>query len=166
MPGSEALSVLTSSGLPEVLRGVLAGRGIVGAEALERFFNPSISSLSPPDGLSGVADAAELLLEADGKIVVFGDYDCDGICASAILTSVLEKLGKDVSPFLPDRLQEGYGMSTASVSRMLCEYPDVKLVVTVDNGVNSVEEVAALRSRGIKVVVTDHHLPGAVLPDV
>ena len=165
MPGSEALSVLTSSGLPEVLRGVLAGRGIVGAEALERFFNPSISSLSPPDGLSGVADAAELLLEADGKIVVFGDYDCDGICASAILTSVLEKLGKDVSPFLPDRLQEGYGMSTASVSRMLCEYPDVKLVVTVDNGVNSVEEVAALRSRGIKVVVTDHHLPGAVLPE-
>ena len=165
MPGSEALSVLTSSGPPEILRGILAGRGISGAEALERFFNPSISSLSPPDGLSGVADAAELLLEADGKIVVFGDYDCDGICASAILTSVLKKLGKDVSPFLPDRLREGYGMSTASVSRMLCEYPDVKLVVTVDNGVNSVEEVAALRGRGIKVVVTDHHLPGAVLPE-
>ena len=96
MPGSEALSVLTSSGPPEILRGILAGRGISGAEALERFFNPSISSLSPPDGLSGVADAAELLLEADGKIVVFGDYDCDGICASAILTSVLKKLGKDV----------------------------------------------------------------------
>ena len=165
VPGSEALNALTSSGLPEILRVVLAKRGIVGSEALERFFNPSIVSLLPPDGLAGVSAAVELLLETDGRIVVFGDYDCDGICASAILVSVLEKLGKEVSPFLPDRLKEGYGMSTASVSRMLCEYPDVKLVVTVDNGVNSVEEVAALREKGVKVVVTDHHLPGAVLPE-
>ena len=151
--------------MPEILREVLAKRGIVGPEAIDRFFNPSIAALSPPDCLTGVSEAAELLLDEDGKIVVFGDYDCDGVCASAILTSVLGKLGKDVSPFLPERLSEGYGMSAASVSRMFAEHPGVKLVVTVDNGVNSVDEVAALREKGIKVVVTDHHLPGAVLPE-
>jgi single-stranded-DNA-specific exonuclease len=151
--------------LPEILREVLAKRGIVGPEAIDRFFNPSIAALSPPDCLTGVSEAAELLLDEDGKIVVFGDYDCDGVCASAILTSVLGKLGKDVSPFLPERLSEGYGMSAASVSRMFAEHPGVKLVVTVDNGVNSVDEVAALREKGIKVVVTDHHLPGVVLPE-
>ena len=165
MPGSETLSVPESSALPEILREVLAKRGIVGPEAVDRFFNPSIAALSPPDCLTGVSEAAELLLDEDGKIVVFGDYDCDGVCASAILTSVLGNLGKDVSPFLPERLSEGYGMSAASVSRMFAEHPGVKLVVTVDNGVNSVDEVAALREKGIKVVVTDHHLPGAVLPE-
>ena len=150
--------------MPTVLRELLAKRGIAGSESLERYFNPSIASLLPPDGLDGVSAAAELLLAQSGKIVVFGDYDCDGICASAIMTRVLATLGKNVSPFLPDRLSEGYGMSASSVSRMLAEHPDVKLVVTVDNGVNSIEEVAALREKGIAVVVTDHHLPGAELP--
>lgn len=164
MPGSETLSSCASSEPPKILLEVLAARGIEGQEALERFFNPSLAELSPPSCLAGIDEAAELLLAATGRIVVFGDYDCDGICATAILTRVLEILGKDVSPFLPDRLKEGYGMSAASVSRMLGEYPDVGTVVTVDNGINSVDEVAALKDKGVTVVITDHHLPGAVLP--
>lgn len=164
MPGSQALSAVDIPLLPPVLREVLSSRGIGGDEALERYFNPSIASLASPAGLDGVDPAAEIMLSADGKIVVFGDYDCDGICATAILTSVLQSLGKEVSPFLPDRLNEGYGMSAGSVKRMLEEHPDVRIVVTVDNGVNSVDEVSALKKRGVSVVVTDHHLPGSVLP--
>ena len=101
------------------------------------------------------------------KIVIFGDYDCDGVCASSILAlaiGAISKSGEQPAVFLPERLKEGYGMTSASVARMLAENPDVKLVVTVDNGINSIEEVAALKSRGLKVVVTDHHLPGEELP--
>lgn len=154
-----------SSALPPVLRDILAARGISGTDALARFFHPSIAELASPKELAGAEEAARILLETEGEIVVFGDYDCDGICASAIIVTVLKALGRQVSAFLPDRLSEGYGMTESSVKRMLVEYPKVKTLVTVDNGVNSVEEVAMLRKKGIAVVVTDHHLPGSVLPE-
>ena len=165
MPGSDRLSSDLDSLLPSVLRGILASRGLSDQESLERYFNPSISSLASPEGLGSIDSAAELMLSETGEIVVFGDYDCDGVCASAIVIAVLKALGKKAAAFLPDRLSEGYGMSAASVSRMLGEYPAAGMVVTVDNGVNSVEEIASLRAKGIRVVVTDHHLPGPVLPD-
>ena len=136
---------------------------------MEEFFSPSLSALARPEELPGVVEAAEVILANDGRVVVFGDYDCDGVCATAILVSCLWALagekGRDlIVPFLPKRLSEGYGMSDASVSRMLAEHPDVKLVITVDNGINSVEQVAELKAKGIHVVVTDHHLPGETLP--
>jgi single-stranded-DNA-specific exonuclease len=164
VPGSETLSSGTSSSPPDILLRLLAGRGISDPESLERYFNPSLKSLASPDGLTNAGLAAQLILDADGEIVVFGDYDCDGVCATAIIVGVLKALGKEVSAFLPERLKEGYGMSGASVSRMLETHPRVRMVITVDNGVNSVEEVAVLKEKGISVVVTDHHLPGAVLP--
>ena len=118
---------------------------------------PGLAGWGSPKGIPAA-------VHAKGRIVVFGDYDCDGVCATAILVKALGALGADVSPFLPERLTEGYGMSEASVSRMLRENPEVRLVVTDDNGINSVEETAFLASKGITVVVTDHHLPGHDLP--
>jgi len=153
--------------VPELVERILASRGI-SADGIEAFLSPSIRDLAPPRELSGVAEAAEAVLAAVAagrRIVVFGDYDCDGVCATAILVRTLEALGAAVSPFLPERLVEGYGMSDASVARMLADNPDVGLVVTVDNGINSIDQVAALKSRGVDVVVTDHHLPGETLPD-
>ena len=153
--------------VPELIEKILAARGISAADA-EEFFNPSVRDLAGPEELPGAVEAAEALLAAargKRKVVVFGDYDCDGVCATAILVKTLSAIGADVSPFLPERLSEGYGMSDASVERMLSENPGVGLVVTVDNGINSVEQVAALRARGVEVVVTDHHLPGDTLPD-
>ena len=153
--------------VPKLIGELLALRGISAADA-EAFFNPSVRDLALPDELPNAVEAAEAILEAvrgKRKIVVFGDYDCDGICATAILVKVLSAIGAEVSPFLPERLSEGYGMSEASVKRMLGEFPDVGLVVTVDNGINSVDLVASLRAEGVEVVVTDHHLPGDVLPD-
>lgn len=151
----------------EILERLLELRGVAAADA-SSFLYPSLADLAPPDGLPGIVDAADALLGAvasGGEVVVFGDYDCDGVCATAILVKALCALGARVRPFLPERLSEGYGMSDASVSRMLREHPGVALVVTVDNGINSVRQIASLKARGVSVVVTDHHLPGEVLPD-
>ena len=151
----------------EIVRRILEARGITAA-GLDAYLNPSLKSLPAPDGLPGLAKAADVALSAVSAkkgIVVFGDYDCDGVCATAILVKTLTALGAKSEPFIPMRLSEGYGMSDASVARMLSEHPDVGLVVTVDNGINSIRQVADLRAKGVGVVVTDHHLPGEVLPD-
>lgn len=148
--------------IPQTILRILEARGIEAAD-LDLFLNPSIGNLSKPTELPGIELAADLILRAFAdhkRIVVFGDYDCDGVCATAIMVKALRSLGADVAPFLPDRLSEGYGMSDASVSRMLAENPNVEMVITVDNGINSVKQVLALKKRGIFVVVTDHHLPG------
>lgn len=160
---------LESAGFDRLIARLLAIRGISPAET-EGFFSPSVSQLAKPCELPGLDAAAEVVLRSvarGDKIVVFGDYDCDGVCASAILAIALGTIS-EASPkpavFLPERLSEGYGMTEASVSRMLAENDGVKLVITVDNGINSVDEVARLKSLGLSVVVTDHHLPGETLP--
>ena len=140
---------------------ILEDRGITGAD-LEHFLHPTLDQLPKPEELPGVVDAANVILAAytaQKEIVVFGDYDCDGVCATAILSRALRAIGCTVGEFLPDRRTEGYGMSDASVARLLKEFPDVGLVVTVDNGVNSISQTWGLKQRGISVVVTDHHLP-------
>lgn len=160
---------LVAAGYSPLLSRLLASRG-VSAEEAPAFFSPSIANLARPTDLPGVEEASEVILGAVSrgeKIVIFGDYDCDGVCASSILAIAIGAISKPVSRpsvFLPERLKEGYGMTSASVARMLSENPSVKLVITVDNGINSIEEVARLKSRGISVVVTDHHLPGDELP--
>ena len=155
------------SAIPQLVERIIERRGIP-ADGVDEFLCPSLRDLAPPCELPNVGAAAAAILavvRAGRKIVVFGDYDCDGVCATAILVRTLFAFGADVSPFLPERLSEGYGMSEASVARMLSENPGVGLVVTVDNGINSVESVAMLRGRGVEVVVTNHHLPGETLPD-
>ena len=152
--------------LPEILETILLRRGVAAAD-IASFLYPSLEDLAKPEELPGIVEAADAVLgavAANRLVVVFGDYDCDGVCATAIVVKALEAVGARVQAFLPERLGEGYGMSDASVSRMLEEHPGVGLVVTVDNGINSVGQIAALKERGISVVVTDHHLPGDELP--
>jgi len=152
-----------------IITELLAKRGIVGEEAIEAFLKPTLAALAKPEELPGVVEAADIILDAisGGKeIVVFGDYDCDGVCATAILLRAISAIRENAATaFLPDRLNEGYGMSDISVSRMLRMNPRVSLVITVDNGINSIEQVARLRDRGVSVVVTDHHLPSHELDD-
>ena len=162
-------SSLAAAGYAPIVARLLAARGI-GENDVGAYFAPSIAALAPPCELPGVEKAAEVILDfavRGDKIVVLGDYDCDGVCATAILLRAIDAVSKSgvaPCPFLPERLTEGYGMNAASVARMLTENPDVKLVVTVDNGINSVREVALLKEKGVAVVVTDHHLPGDELP--
>jgi len=153
--------------LSPILARILSDRGLSAAE-LDDFLNPTIGRLADPAELPGIVPAAEVVLDSlvyRRKIVIFGDYDCDGVCATAILSKTLKALGGDVSEFIPDRQTEGYGMNDASLARMLKENPGVGLVVTVDNGINAVPQIRDLKRRWMSVVVTDHHLPGDELPD-
>ena len=150
-----------------IVEELLAKRGLSG-EALEAFLDPSLKRLAKASDIPGLRSAADVILpfvRDHRAIVVFGDYDCDGVCASAILVMALSRLGANVKMFVPDRFTEGYGMTVASVGRMLAEHPDVALVVTVDCGITSASEVKLLKDRGIAVVVTDHHMPPATLPE-
>ena len=142
-----------------IVEELLRQRGIVD---YEKYFNPSLADLAAPDELPGVSAAVVKMIEAvkaGRRIVVFGDYDCDGVCATAIMALALKAVGGNVETFLPKRLDEGYGMSDEAVVRMLGDFPGVELVVTVDNGINSISQIADLRSEGIETIVTDHHLP-------
>lgn len=142
-----------------IVEELLRQRGIVD---YEKYFNPSLADLAAPDELPGVSAAVAKMIEAvkaGRRIVVFGDYDCDGVCATAIMALALKAIGGNVDTFLPKRLDEGYGMSDEAVVRMLGDFPGVELVVTVDNGINSISQIADLRSEGIETIVTDHHLP-------
>lgn len=152
--------------LHPIVERLLELRGI-GAEEREAYLDPSLARLARVDALPGVRESVEVILPfvRDGrKIVVYGDYDCDGVCASAILVSALRRLGASADAFVPDRFKEGYGLTVAAITRLFAEHPDVKLVVTVDNGISSVREVADIKARGVAVVVTDHHLPGPDIP--
>ena len=142
-----------------IVEKLLRQRGIVD---YEKFFNPSLADLATPEELPGVSAAVAKMIEAvkaGRRIVVFGDYDCDGVCATAIMALALKAIGGNVDTFLPKRLDEGYGMSDEAVVRMLGDFPGVELVVTVDNGINSISQIADLRSEGIETIVSDHHLP-------
>ncbi|MDA3914448.1 single-stranded-DNA-specific exonuclease RecJ [Oleiagrimonas sp.] len=125
-----------------------------------------LDRLAPPQLLSGMDGAAALLaraIAADQRIVIAGDYDCDGATGMAVAVRGLRMLGaKQVDYVVPNRFEHGYGLSPALVST-LRQSPDV--LVTVDNGIASLAGVDAARARGIKVVITDHHLPGPTLPN-
>lgn len=165
--GQDKVDALLSRGLTRLMARILALRE-VSPETLDFYFNPSMFNLADPSDLPGIDIAVDSILaalRAGRKAVVFGDYDCDGISATAILVKTLRALSFDVEAFLPNRMTEGYGMNAKSVGRLLSERGDAGIVITVDNGINSVKEVEFLKSKGIDVIVTDHHLPGDVLPD-
>ena len=162
----EVTACPVASGVHGIVEKLLAKRGLSGTD-LESFLDPSLKHIARAAELPGVSAAAEAILpfiRERRPIVVFGDYDCDGVCASAILVKTLRRLGACAEAFLPNRFTEGYGMTPQSVARLLDEHPDVALAVTVDCGITSEAEIRVLKDRGVAVVVTDHHLPPETLP--
>jgi len=158
-PGA-ALEV--TSGMHPVLRRVYAARGILGAEELA----VSLDRLLPISSLDGVEAAVELLLRqrAAGRVLVVGDFDADGATSTALVVRALRAWGFAGVDFLvPNRFEFGYGLTPEIVALAAERRPT--LIVTVDNGISSLAGVAAARERGIAVLVTDHHLPGAQLPE-
>ena len=145
-----------------VLRRVYAARGIAGPGELGH----RLAGLLVPDGLGNIAHAVDLLATAisDGaRIAIAGDYDCDGATGCAVAVRGLRMLGAShVGYVVPDRAIHGYGLTPALVETL---QPAPDLIVTVDNGISSLAGVAAAKARGCSVIVTDHHLPGALLPD-
>jgi single-stranded-DNA-specific exonuclease len=146
--------------------GWLLRNGYSDAARARQFFQPRLSELSPPDGMLGRAEAAARLARAvrnRESIVVFGDYDCDGMTATAILTEVLRELGGQVTALLANRFGGGYGVSLPAVERIRAARPNV--LVTCDCGSSDHETLQILHDEGIEVIVIDHHLvPDRPLP--
>lgn len=143
--------------------GILIRRGINSLEAAREFFGQQ--SLSDPLLMKDMERAVELIREAldDGrKITVYGDYDCDGVTATAILYSYLEAMGADVEYYINTR-DEGYGMNLDALKKIAGS--GTKLVITVDNGISAIEEAKYLKKEGVELIVTDHHQPGEELPE-
>ncbi len=145
---------------------VLMNRGLVAADACKSFLNPQLKDLIDPALIPGLTVGAERIARAvrdKEKIVIYGDYDVDGITATTILWHALRLLGGDVHYYIPHRVDEGYGLNTESIIQLASE--GAKLIITVDCGVTAVEPVKAARERGVDVVISDHHDWKDELPD-
>ncbi len=149
--------------LHPLMRRIYRQRGVSGVDELEL----GLAGLEPPDALLGMDAALELLLAAlreQWKILIVADYDADGATSCALAIECLHAFGFDrVDYIIPDRARHGYGLSPEIVELAACREPD--LLITVDNGVSSIAGVAAARAAGMRVLITDHHLPGESLPE-
>ncbi|MCH7526827.1 MAG: single-stranded-DNA-specific exonuclease RecJ [Planctomycetes bacterium] len=147
---------------------VLYNRGLRLGDDAAKFLSPKMSDLFPPDQLPGAPKAAERIVESvrrKDKIVLYGDYDVDGMTGVAILWHLLRLAGADVGFYVPHRLDEGYGLNRAALQSLVED--GAKLIISVDCGVTATAEVEGVRAAGAELIITDHHEPGdAALNDV
>lgn len=153
--------------LPEmhaVVTQVLYNRGYRTADAVDRFLNAdhTLRDLSPLEGIAEAVGLVREVIREDQLIVVYGDYDVDGVTAAAVLVETLQSLGAQVKPYIPSREDEGYGLNVEAIQALVEE--GARLLITVDCGTRSVDEIAMARDLGLHVIVTDHHHVGARLP--
>lgn len=153
-------------GISAFLSEILINRGFDSKEKIETFIHPNESSFHSPFLFSSMIPAVELIkrtIARQGKILIYGDYDCDGVCATVIMYHALKRAGANVACHLPDRFKEGYGLNYNYCDRII--EGGFRLVITVDNGIAANEAVKKLKNNNIAVIVTDHHEPGEVLPE-
>ncbi len=146
----------------------LVSRGMATSTEAEAFLSPKLGQCILPDQMPGIALAAEIICKhvaAKHRIVVFGDYDADGITASAALARAVAGIGGNVSVFIPDRQNEGYGFTVNALRRCLSEFETVDLIVTVDCGISQGEACREATSRGVEIVITDHHSITEAIPE-
>lgn len=150
----------------ETLRSIFVRRGIDDEAKYRRYIEPSLDDLHDPSTIHGIDYACERIFRAvrDGEsIIIYGDYDVDGVTSIVLLQTVIRLIGGDVGFVIPHRLVDGYGLKMEVLDRVLGER-NVRLVITVDCGITSVEPVRRAIERGIDVIITDHHLPPGQLP--
>lgn len=165
-PHAERERLAQEAGIDEGLAQLLLNRGITSAAEVGPFLKPDFRALLPPEALPGACDAARRLaaaIEAKRRIVIYGDYDVDGITATTILWHVLTMAGADVRFYIPSRLDEGYGVNREAIESIAADGGQV--LITVDCGITAVEEVSRAHELGLEVIITDHHQPRDELPD-
>lgn len=165
VPETYVAEIQSLFSLPPLVSRVLAARAFRDLDAVRDFLSPRLDSLSDPLDMADMPRAVDCIARAmqEGKrIAVYGDYDADGLTATALLVRCFRWLGHPAEFYIPDRLNEGYGMSVSGVETLASR--GVELIVTVDNGIGCFEEVERARELGVEVVVTDHHQPGESLP--
>ena len=154
----------TLPGLPPVIAQLLLARGVDSPQAAQAFLHPDESMLHDPLRMQNMQVACDLIRGAvrqGHSIVVYGDYDCDGVCASVIAQEALQTLGAQAEVYIPSRKEEGYGLNAAAIEMLAQKH---QLMITVDCGITAVEEVALAKSLGMRVIVTDHHTIPPTLP--
>ncbi|MBI5921709.1 MAG: single-stranded-DNA-specific exonuclease RecJ [Betaproteobacteria bacterium] len=159
----KASLMLEQQGLPPLLARLYAARGIASREELDTQF----ASLLPPTLLRNSEEAASLLADsiaAQQRLLIVADYDCDGATACAVGMRALRSFGANVAYLVPNRFEYGYGLTPEIVQLAIQQQAKPDLLITVDNGIASVEGVAAAARLGINTLITDHHLPGEALP--
>ncbi|MCC5831274.1 MAG: single-stranded-DNA-specific exonuclease RecJ [Phycisphaeraceae bacterium] len=169
VPDESAVRRLSEAlGLPTLVAGLLARNGRDDPEAARAFLEPRLSALHDPARLPGCVAAARRILTAVAEkqtIVVYGDYDVDGVTASAILWHMLTALGAVVENYIPHRLDEGYGLNSEAIEQLASRNPK-PLVITVDCGITALAQAALARERGLELIITDHHaFPDRGLPE-
>ena len=156
---------LEQSGLHPILARVLAARGVRGPEEL----STDLAGMLSPALLKGTEEAAILLadaIEAEAAMLVIADYDCDGATACAVAVRGLRMMGARVDYLVPNRFETGYGL-TPEIVALALDHPRLgspDLLITVDNGIASVDGAQAAQDAGLALLITDHHLPGPALP--
>ena len=164
-PEGSAVQALCRAGLPALAAVVLCARGLSTPEAAAGFLAAGEAPLHDPFLLKDMDKAAArltLALERGETIAVYGDYDVDGITATCLLTQFLRSRGGEVVPYIPDRMEEGYGLNREAVAALHAQ--GVGLIITVDCGITAVEEAAYAAALGVDVVITDHHECKEALP--
>lgn len=153
-------------GISPLVAQVLHNRGVATPGVVESFLNPELNALLPPEDLPGVVHAAGIIagkVRERRPIVIYGDYDVDGITGTAILWHLLRLAGAAVSFYVPHRLEEGYGLNSDALRQLHAAGADT--VITVDCGITSVQEAQVARELGLTLIITDHHTPGPALPE-
>ncbi len=162
-------------GITQVIAEVLWRRGFTSAQTMDRFLSPGLRHLPKPEAIPGLTEAARVLareLDAGARFCVWGDYDVDGITSTTLVKDfLLKRLGPEIAPldgtgqvrhYLPNRVDDGYGLNMAGIERLAAD--GVRVLLTVDCGISAVAEVARAKELGMTVVVSDHHMPPEELP--
>ena len=158
--------ILRENNINKLIATILSNKGIVEKEDINKFLNPTRNDFHDPYEMPDMEIAVERILKAkenNEKVIIYGDYDVDGITSITVLKSYLKDIGIDASYYIPNRLDEGYGLNIPAIEKIASEGYD--LLITVDCGISCVEEVKKAKELGMETIVTDHHEVGDVLPD-
>ena len=151
--------------LNDLLATILVNRGIDNEEKIRQFLEPTRQDFYDPYLMKDMEIAVERIVKAienQEKVIIYGDYDVDGITSTTVLKKFLKDLGLEVSYYIPNRLNEGYGLNNKAIEKIVNE--GYSLMITVDCGISAIEEIDYANSLGLETIVTDHHEPGEVLP--
>jgi len=164
-PPESVLRLAQDLSVPPIIARVLLNRGIESADSARSFFRTDLERLHDPFLMADMKTAVTRLATALARrehLLIYGDYDVDGVTSTALLKLVFRSLGQEVPHYIPERLREGYGLSHTGIEKAHAQ--GVKLIIAVDCGVSAVEEIRRARALGMDVIVCDHHQPGPVLP--
>ncbi len=150
-----------------VVRQVLWNKGIRSMDEMKEFLSLKPKKTYDPfimKGMKEACNAIEKAIDKEQHIVIYGDYDVDGVTSSALLVDFISSFYHNISFYIPDRMEEGYGLNKGSLTTLINERK-MGLLITVDCGITSNDEIKVVREQGIDVIITDHHTPGDILPD-